>query len=203
MGELEVMEHILPEGHEDLLRHMYFTGNVYRMMDRQRDALRLFERIATAERNRDAADPGRADGLARLLDAQLELGEAKDAERTAAEIERLTGRRPVMDPALNEITRQLQTVWHALQLEEHPDLVGSAVRGDTSAGLVVGLCFAGGMGVPRSLDKARPWFEAAAKAGNPGAIEIVQAIRAGADLPVDINHIAHFAQAWLEESPKP
>ncbi len=203
MGELEVMQRLLPEGHGDLLQHMYFTGNVYRMMDRHRDALRLFERIATAERNRDEADPGRADGLARLLDAQLEVGDAKGAERTAAEIERLMGRRPVMDPALNEITRQLQSVWHALQLEEHPDLVGSAARGDTSAGLVVGLCFAGGLGVSPSLDKARPWFEAAAKAGNTAAIEIVQAIRGGADLPVQINHIAHFAQAWLEESPKP
>ena len=59
MGELEVMQRILPEGHDDLLRHMYFTGNVFRMMDRHRDALRLFERIATAERNRDQAGPGR------------------------------------------------------------------------------------------------------------------------------------------------
>lgn len=199
-GELEVMERVLPAGHGDLLRHLYFTGNIYRMMGRHKDAARLFERYAAAERKLAEADPGRSDGLTRLLDAQLELGQKKDAERTAAEIARLTGKPPVMDPALNEFERQLRSVWHMLKLDKAPDLIGAALKGDMSAGLVVGLCFAAGQGVPRNLDRARPWFEAAAKAGHPTAVKILGALRGAGNLPLDFELIALEAKNWVERS---
>ena len=203
IGELEVMDRVLPAGHKDLQSHLYFAGNIYRMMGRHADALRLFERYVAAERERAVDDPARADGLTRLLDAQIEHGLTKEAENTAGEIGRLTGRRTVMDPALNEFERQLRSVWTMLHLDKPPDLIGAALNGDPGAGLVVGLCFAAGQGVPRNMDKALPWLEAAAKAGHPAAVKIVETLRGGADMTFDLQLIAGAARNWVDPSARP
>jgi len=190
LGELQVMERVLPAGHPDIQQQRYFAGNIFRMMGRHKQALKLFERYVQAERS--------ADGLMRLMDEQLWLGEKKDAERTAAEIEKLTGRRPVMDPALNEFARQLQSVWHMLQLKEAPDLIGAALRRDPGACLVIGLCWSAGQGVPRDNDQARPWFEIAAEAGNPIAADILGVLDKGADIQGDMESIVNCAKMWLD-----
>ena len=192
----DLMERVLPADHPEVLQLVYFTGNVYRMTGRHQDALRVFERYVEAERKSGVDDPRRADGLARLLDAQMELGKKKDAERTAAEIERLTGRKPCLDPALNELARQLTNVWHMLQLNESPDLIGAAQAGDPQAGVVVGLCFLAGQGVPRDGHRARPWLEAAAKSGNETARAVLEAMRGGAELDVGLQEIANEAARW-------
>lgn len=198
-GELELMDRVLGAEHGATLQHVYFTGNIYRMLGRHKDAARLFERYASAERKLAASDPGRADGLGRLLDAQLELGDRKSAERTAAEIQQLTGKKPVMDPALNEFARQLRSVWQMLQLSEYPDLIGAALQGDPDAAFVVGLCYAGGQGVKPDAAKARPWLEKAAKAGNTAAVKTLEAIQAGAELDW-FQIIAGAAAAWAQKT---
>jgi tetratricopeptide (TPR) repeat protein len=190
LGELEAMERVLPAGHAEVQQQRYFAGNVFRMMGRHKQALKLFQRHVEA-----AATP---DGLMRLMDEQLWLGEKKDAERTAAQIERLTGMKPVMDPALNEFARQLQSVWHMLQLQEAPDLIGAALRRDPAACLVVGLCWSAGQGVPRSNEQARPWFEVAAQAGNPIAQDILGVLDKGADIQGDMESIVNCAKMWLD-----
>jgi TPR repeat protein len=195
---LELVERVLPADHPEALQLVYFTGNVYRMAGSHKDALRMFERYAAAELKAGADEPSRADGLMRLLDAQLELGKKKDAERTAAEVERLTGRRPGLDPALNEFGRQLTNVWHLLQLQQSPDLVGAAQAGDPQASVVVALCFLAGQGVPRNADRARPWLESAAKSGNETARALLDAMRGGAEIDVGLQDIAHAAAGWAQ-----
>jgi tetratricopeptide (TPR) repeat protein len=195
---LALMERVLPAQHPEVLQLVYFTGNVYRMTARHKDALRMFERYAEAERKSAVDDPGRADGLTRLLDAQMELGKKKDGERTAAEIERLTGRKPCLDPALSEFARQLTNVWHLLQLQENPDLVGAAQAGDAQASVVVGLCFLAGQGVPRNGDRARPWLESAARSGNETARAILDAMRGGTEPDVGLQEIANEAARWAQ-----
>ena len=63
-----------------------------------------------------------------------------DVARTAAEIERVTGKKPLMDPALNEFARQLGNVWYSMQLKEFPDLIGAALKGDAGASLGTSRC---------------------------------------------------------------
>lgn len=198
LGELEAMQRVLPEGHPEILQHLYFTGNACRMMGKHKDALKMFERYVKMEREAREGDPGRADGLTRLLDAQLQVGNRKDAEKTAAEIRKLTGKKPVMDPALNEFARQLQNVWHVLQLKEFPDLIGAAMDGDGGACLVVGLCYAAGQGVPANPDKARAWFELGAKGENAAAAKLLEMMRGGTVSGVDFETIATAARAWLD-----
>ena len=196
LGQLDTMKRVLPEGHGEIAQLMYFIGNFYRMTGRHKDALKTFERLADGERKSHPDDPGRADGLTRLLDAQLQLGDKKGAEKTAAEITKLTGKKPVMDPALNEFARQLRNVWHALQVKEEPDLIGAAMHDDPGACTVVGMCYAAGQGVPKNPDKARAWFELAAKGGDATGTKLVEIMRAGVVPDVDLNHIASAAQAW-------
>jgi len=198
LGQLDTMRRVLPEGHAEIGQLLYFTGNFYRMSGKHKDALKTFERLADLERKTHPADPARADGLTRLLDAQLQLGNKKDSEKTAAEIKQLTGKKPVMDPALNEFTRQLRHVWQALQLKEEPDLIGAAMHDDAGACLVVGMCYAAGQGIPRNPDKARAWFELAAKGGDATAAKLLEIVRAGVQPDVDLNHIATAAKAWHE-----
>jgi TPR repeat protein len=199
VGELQLMDRVLGDEHPSTLRHVYFAGNIYRMLARHKEAARLFERYANAERKQAVSDPGRADGLGRLLDAQLELVDKKGAERTAAEIQQLTGKKPVMDPGLNEIARQLQSVWHMLQLSESPDLIGAALEGDPDAAFVVGLCYAGGQGVKADAVKARPWLENAAQAGNTAAVKTLEAMKGGAELDW-FQIIASAAAAWTQKT---
>src|SRR4051812_36362675 len=179
LAELAVMEKVLGADHAEPLSQRYFLGNFYRMLGRHQDSLKVFHELADARRQLGPTDPGRADGLVRLMDAQLYVGDRQGAERTADEVEQLTGKKPVMDAALNEFSRQLRSVWHALKLSNEPDLVGAALAGDTAAGLVVGLCWAAGQGVKPDLDKARPWLDAAAKAGNPFGVKISEVLQSG------------------------
>src|SRR5882724_2994269 len=144
LAELEVMEKVLGADHDEPLSQRYFLGNFYRMLGRHQESLKAFQGLADARRRLAPTDPDRADGLVRLMDAQLQAGDKPGAERAAAEVEQLTGKRPVMDAALNEFSRQLRSVWHALKLSQEPDLVGAALAGDAAAGLVVGLCWAAG-----------------------------------------------------------
>ena len=146
------------------------------------------------------SDPDRADGLLRLMDAQLYVGERAAADATAAEVESLTGTKPVMDTALNEFSRQLRSVWHSLKLEKEPDVVGAALEGDAGAGLVVGLCWAAGQGVRPDLEKARPWLDAAAKAGNPLGVRIAEVLKSGQQMQFDLQLIGNAAQAWVNSS---
>jgi tetratricopeptide (TPR) repeat protein len=201
MTQWKTMEMVLPPDHGDVMQQVYFTGNFYRMLGRHADALKMFERFVARDRKRSKPDdPGLAKGLGRVLDALLELGRGKDAARIATEIERLTGAKPQMDAGLNEIARQLQAVWRMLQLEKSPDLVGAAMEGDPLAGLVVGLCFAVGQGVPCSMEKARPWLDAAAKSGDATVAMFIQELESSADQPADFNMIASAAKAWAEAS---
>jgi TPR repeat protein len=170
------------------------------MVGRPLDSLKVFQELADLRRKLTPSDPDRADGLVRLMDAQLDAGDPQAAERTAAELEGLTGRKPVMDPALNEFSRQLRPVWQALQLEKEPDLIGAALKGDAAAGLVVGLCWAAGQGVRPDLDKARPWLDAAAKAGHPLGMHIAQSLAGGQQVQFDLQLIGNAAQAWVKAS---
>ena len=200
VGELEVMHRVLGEEHAEPLAHRYFLGNFYRMTGRQQESLAVFKALADTRRKVAPGDADRADGLLRLMDAQLGVGDRQAAERTAAEIESLTGRKPVMDPALNEFSRQLRSVWQVLQLEREPDLVGAALNGDAGAGLVVGLCWAAGQGVPPDFEKARPWLDAAARAGDPLGVRIAEVLKSGQRLQVDLQLIGNAAQAWVNSS---
>ena len=199
VGELEVMHKVLGEEHAEPLAHRYFLGNFYRMTGRQQDSLRVFQALADTRRRLTPSDPDRADGLLRLMDAQLYVGDRAAADGTAAEIEQLTGRKPVMDPALNEFSRQLRSIWHAMQLDKEPDLIGAALKGDAAAGLVVGLCWAAGQGVRADFQKARPWLDAAAKAGNPLGAKIAQVLQSGQQVNWDLQLIGAAAQAWIQE----
>jgi TPR repeat protein len=134
------------------------------------------------------------------MDAQLYVGDRQGADRTAAEVESLTGKKPVMDPALNEFSRQLRSVWHMLQLRQEPDVIGAALNGDAGAGLVVGLCWAAGQGVKPDFEKARPWLDAAAKAGNPLGVRIAEVLKSGRQVQFDLQLIANAAQAWVAVS---
>lgn len=199
--ELGVMEKVLGADHAEPLAQRYFLGNFYRMLGRQQDSLKVFAALADVRRTQAPADPGRADGLTRLMDAQLYVGDKAAAERTADEIERLSGTRPVMDPALNEFSRQLRSVWLALKLEREPDLVRAALKGDAGAGLVVGLCYAAGHGVRPDLEKARPWLDAAAKEGNPLGVRIAEVLKGGQQVRFDLQLIGEAAQAWVNSVP--
>jgi TPR repeat protein len=200
VGELEVMHKVLGEGHAEPLAQRYFLGNFYRMTGRPQESLKVFRDLADLRRKLSPSDPDRADGLVRLMDAQLQVDDRQAAERTAAEIESLTGKKPVMDPALNEFSRQLRAVWQVLQIEKEPDLVGAALSGDAAAGLVVGLCWAAGQGVRPDLEKARPWFDAAAKAGNPLGARIAEGLKRGQQMQFDLQLIGNAAQAWVNSS---
>ena len=199
VGELEVMHKVLGEAHTDSLAQRYFLGNFYRMIGRQQDSLKVFQALADTRRKLSPSDPDRADGLLRLMDAQLYVGDRAAADRTAAELEQLTGKKPVMDPALNEFSRQLRSVWQVMQLDKEPDLIGAALKGDAAAGLVVGLCWAAGQGVRPDLEKARPWLDAAAKAGNPLGAKIAQLLQSGQQITWDLQLIGAAAQAWVQE----
>src|SRR5437773_395928 len=203
LAELEVMEKVLGADHDEPLAQRYFLGNFYRMLGRHQDSLKVFQALADARRRLAPTDAGRADGLVRLMDAQLHVGDKQGAERTAAEVEQLTGKKPVMDAALNEFSRQLRSVWHALKLSEEPDLIGAALRGDVAAGLVVGLCWAAGQGVKPDFEKARPWLDAAAKAGNPFGVKISEVLNNGRQVQFDLQLIANAAQAWLNSGQRP
>lgn len=199
VGELEVMNKVLGEDHAEALAHRYFLGNFYRMTGRDQESLAVFQKLADARRKLSPSDPDRADGLVRLMDAQLSVGDREGADRTAAEVEQLTGKKPMMDPALNEFSRQLRSVWHAMQLEKEPDLIGAALNGDAAAGLVVGLCWAAGQGVRPDFQKAQPWLDAAAKAGNPLGAKIAQVLQSGQQIKWDLQLIGAAAQAWVQE----
>src|SRR5690349_10305602 len=200
VGELEGMHKVLGEEHAEALGQRYFLGNFYRMIGRQQDSLKVFQALADTRRRLTPSDPDRADGLLRLMDAQLYVGDRQGADRTASEIEELSGKKPVMDPALNEFSRQLRSVWQVLQLEEEPDLVGAALSGDPGAGLVVGLCWAAGQGVRADFEKARPWLDAAAKAGNPLGVRIAEVLKSGQQIQFDLQFIGNAAQAWINSS---
>ena len=203
LGELAVMQKVLGEEHAETLAHRYFLGNFYRMIGRQQESLKVFQHSADLRRKLTPSDPDRADGLMRLMDAQLYVGDRPAAERTAAEIEQLTGKKPVMDPALNEFSRQLRSVWQVLQLEKEPDVIGAALGGDPNAGLVVGLCWAAGQGVRPDFEKARPWLDAAAKAGNPLGVRIVEVLKSGQQVQWDLQLIGNAAQAWVNSGQRP
>src|SRR5260221_480680 len=203
LAGLEVMEKGLGAGHDEPLAQRHFPRHFYRMLGRQHDSLKVFQRLADTRRRLAPADPGRADGLVRLMDAELQVGDQQAAERTAAEVEDLTGKKPVMDAALNEFSRQLRSVWQALKLSEEPDLIGAALRGDAAAGLVVGLCWAAGQGVKPDLERARPWLDAAAKAGNPFGLKIAEVLKSGRPVQFDLQLIANAAQAWLNSGQRP
>lgn len=203
LAELEVMHKVLGENHPEPLAHRYFLGNFYRMLGRHPESLKVFQQLADTRRTLTPSDPDRADGLVRLMDAQLNVGDRAAAERTAAEVEQLIGKRPVMDAALNEFSRQLRSVWQVLQLEKEPDLIGAALSGDAAAGLVVGLCWAAGQGVPPDMENARHWLDAAAKAGNPLGMHIAEALRNGEQIRFDLQLIGNAAQAWLNSGQRP
>jgi len=203
LGELEVMHKVLGEEHAEALAQRYFLGNFYRMIGRPQESLQVFQELADLRRKLTPSDTDRADGLLRLMDAQLYVGDRQAADRTAAEIEQLTGKKPVMDPALNEFSRQLRSVWQALQLEKEPDLVGAALSGDPGAGLVVGLCWAAGQGVRPDFEKARPWLDAAAKAGNPLGVRIAEVLKSGQQIQFDLQFIGNAAQAWVNSGQRP
>ena len=200
LGELGVMQKVLGEEHAETLAHRYFLGNFYRMIGRPQESLKVFEVLADNRRKLSPSDPDRADGLLRLMDAQLYAGDRPGADRTAAEVEQLTGKKPVMDPALNEFSRQLRSVWQALQLDKEPDLIGAALGGDAGAGLVVGLCWAAGQGVRPDFEKARPWLDAAAKAGNPLGVRIAEVLKSGQQVKFDLQLIGNAAQAWVSST---
>jgi tetratricopeptide (TPR) repeat protein len=200
LGELAVMEKVLGADHDEPLNQRYFLGNFYRMLGRHSESLKVFQALADARRGIAPADVTRADGLVRLMDAQLYVGDRQAADRTAVEVESLTGKKPVMDPALNEFSRQLRSVWHMLQLRQEPDVIGAALNGDAGAGLVVGLCWAAGQGVKPDFEKARPWLDAAAKAGNPLGVRIAEVLKSGRQVQFDLQLIANAAQAWVAVS---
>jgi len=197
VGELEVMHKVLGEEHAETLAQRYFLGNFYRMIGRPQESLKVFQELADLRRKLTPSNTERADGLLRPMDAQLYVGDRQAADRTAAEIEQLTGKKPVMDPALNEFSRQLRSVWQALKLEKEPDLVGAALSGDPGAGLVVGLCWAAGQGVRPDFEKARPLLDAAARAGNPLGVRIAEVLKSGQQVPFDLQLIGNAAQAWV------
>lgn len=200
LGEIETMERALPKGHEDITYRRYFAGNFYRMANRHKEALAQFERYVEGTRALGADGAGMlADGLARMLDAQLALGRPKDAERCAVEIEKLTGRKPRLDAALNEIERQLATVWQSFGLQQAPDAVGAALAGDPGAAVVLGMCYAAGQGVPRDYKRAQEWFERAAKAGHLHAAGMADDLRGGAQPQVGLDLIAQVADDWLKK----
>ena len=86
LGELEVMHKVLGEEHAEALAQRYFLGNFYRMLGRQQDSLKVFAELADARRTQTPSDADRADGLTRLMDAQLYVGDKAAAERTASSI---------------------------------------------------------------------------------------------------------------------
>lgn len=200
LGELEVMHKVLGEEHAEALAQRYFLGNFYRLIGQAQESLKVFQELADLRRKLSPSDPDRADGLLRLMDAQLYVGDRQAAEQTAAEVEQLTGKKPVLDPALNEFSRQLRSVWQVLQLEKEPDLVGAALNGDVAAGLVVGLCWAAGQGVRPDFEKARPWLDAAAKAGDPLGVRIAEVLKSGQQVQFDLQLIGNAAQAWVNSS---
>src|SRR5439155_24226836 len=71
VGELQVMHKVLGEEHAEALAHRYFLGNFYRMIGRPQESLKVFKELADLRRKLTPSDPDRADGLIRLMDAQL------------------------------------------------------------------------------------------------------------------------------------
>jgi tetratricopeptide (TPR) repeat protein len=199
LGLLHAMEAVLPPGHSDLRGHLYFTGNFFRMTARHADALRFFERCIELDRSAFGADdPGRADALARAFDALLELGRKKDADRVAAEIERLTGARPSSDPDLNQMGREMQAFWHGLNLAEDPGFAAAAANGDPGAAYVVALCFEHGLGVSPDAKRAREWLDRAASAGHAEAKRRKEALRKGGAAEADFSMIGMAAADWVQ-----
>ncbi len=197
---LAAMEALLPPDHEDRLALLYFTGNVYRMMGRHEEALGMFQITLDAARaRRRPGDPANLDVLERVLDALLELKRREAAAKVADEIQRLCGIRPICDPALNQIRRELGAVWQFMQLERAPPLLQDALEGDPLAQHVVGLCFEAGLGVASDPGEACAWYERAAKAGHMDATRRAAALKGGANVAAaDLQLIAQACADWLK-----
>ena len=58
---------------------------------------------------------------------------------------------------------------------------------------------AAGQGVRADFQKARPWLDAAAKAGNPLGAKIAQVLQSGQQVNWDLQLIGAAAQAWVQE----
>lgn len=197
---LEAMDAVLPVAHEERLSTTYFLGNFYRMVGRHEDALRTFSGQLGVLRSRDGGErAGYADVMGRMLDALLELGREQEAAQVAADIERLTGARPIMDPALNQIGRELVSIWAAMRVDPSQPLVEEALAGNAHAAFVVGLCHEMGLGVAPDLLAAHTWYLRASKAGNEAAAQqMMAAVGATEPAGLDMGLIGKACAAWLQ-----
>ena len=201
LGELATMEIVLAAGHQDRLNQIYFTGNVYRMTGQHKKALAMFERqLAESRARADTGDAYLADVLGRVLDAQLELGKKKEAERTADEIESLTDKRPYLDPALNQIRRELGTVWQGLGELDAPELVDAAHDDDGLACFVLGLCFEGGIWARADPKRALAWYERGGLANHSDSRVRWEALRKRIALaPAEQSMVVEALSRWIKQ----
>ena len=201
LGELAAMETVFAAGHQDRLNQLYFTGNVYRMTGQHKKALAMFERQLAESRARGGAgDAYFADVLGRIMDAQLELGKKKEAERTADQIESFTDKRPDFDPALNQIRRELATVWQGLGEQNAPDLVDAANENDGLACFVLGLCFEGGIWARVDPKRALGWYERGGLANHSDSRVRWDALQRQTGIaPADQSMVVEALSRWIKE----